>query len=1068
MDSQRNRSSAVIPREYRIASQVGQSSTSPPQFLPSDLSQCELPHSGNVTISSSLSSSIGTCNSTPSGSPNAMIGANGVTLDPATASTINGQNGKFHSPPNFFLDGPHTESPSENSIQGSSTNTSRNTTPKKSWERHYKSFLKKHNHHYKKNNSSAQVAAEEFMNTRVMSNENGTDLDKSLRHAYITHPHPYIPPLPTFSRNTTDPNSGCLQDTYSSNNFTHEINGKLLITPTMSEPIPILSKTKESLPSKLHVKSNNSDSTVRGGNLFSSIFKSRPKGSLNSSKFYKHGRPQSFHTLDQTLRQGNGVRTGSQDQQENSHQHNQKDILIDSSTRSHGYQGNSHNLHSSMPTSTETYSALTPKDMKGLGTFESKVKKIAFTSFHNSQKFSEDSTSSYLGEDLSVKKGNQFSNYAAFMMTNNTQVSGNGNRRTSTFGSMVYSDPKPALAPVKESMLSKHASCVLQPLEGTANWEKDQKYLIAPASLSLCSLEAFLNMSLITFDENDKRMDRNGDCQQSMNLKSSNMTKAPILCDEEDVELEVYEDEISNIHGRWYDFDDNTSKKTNETSTKTSSTSLFGKILLGSASVVQVGLKRQALDEEYSWSLGVFVLSQNYLLEYQHGDDPNGIPRGWAHLEFASIQPHANFSQALQLKFYPNTSARIAYKTVMIRVESKAQRDRWVTLLARASKLRIEDLYEFETSKTLGQGRYSAIYPGRRRRQYLCDINSDTIKTKMMSSGKETNDLSHYKNNLSSSTECLDQSIERSGGIMKKNPSYTCLLSNPQVKKMSPSDYECALKVVDKRIFWDKVRKTEERVDALVRESAVQATLSAQKNCNNTFLRLLGIFETSDYFVFELELLEGTDLYGHASAKGVLDEVEAASIMHDILTSLSIMNRIGIAHRDVKPSNVLINEKVEASGRMSVKLGDFGMSQFVGIDNLLRGRCGTPGYVAPEILKAEVNGGYANNIDIFSAGVTLYILLCGYEPFYGRSDNELIKANKKGKVDFPNIDWDSVSVEGKDLVERMLEVDPQKRIKAADALKHPWITRRAKCSKKDTVQISNGTRNHEESACIIS
>lgn len=88
-----------------------------------------------------------------------------------------------------------------------------------------------------------------------------------------------------------------------------------------------------------------------------------------------------------------------------------------------------------------------------------------------------------------------------------------------------------------------------------------------------------------------------------------------------------------------------------------------------------------------------------------------------------------------------------------------------------------------------------------------------------------------------------------------------------------------------------------------------------------------------------------------------------------------------------------------------MKVADFGMATFVGVDGLVRGRCGTPGYVAPEIFSAGLHGGYGNKVDVFSAGVVLYVMLAGYEPFYGESDDELIAANKEAKLDFPTSDW---------------------------------------------------------------
>lgn len=137
------------------------------------------------------------------------------------------------------------------------------------------------------------------------------------------------------------------------------------------------------------------------------------------------------------------------------------------------------------------------------------------------------------------------------------------------------------------------------------------------------------------------------------------------------------------------------------------------------------------------------------------------------------------------------------------------------------------------------------------------------------------------------------------------------------------------------------------------------------------------------------------------------------------------------------------------------------MATFVGNDHLVHGRCGTPGYVAPEILLAGKNEGYRNNVDVFSAGVTLYVLLSGYEPFYGETEKELVKDNKECKVDYPESDWKTVSIEGQDLVEKMLQRDPTRRITAIAALSHPWITRRAMLPK------NNKPYAYSHTACCI-
>jgi serine/threonine protein kinase len=258
--------------------------------------------------------------------------------------------------------------------------------------------------------------------------------------------------------------------------------------------------------------------------------------------------------------------------------------------------------------------------------------------------------------------------------------------------------------------------------------------------------------------------------------------------------------------------------------------------------------------------------------------------------------------------------------------------------------------------------------------------------------------------------------------------------------------------------------------------------------------------------------LKGADLFDHISENGVLGEKEAAEIISDVLTSLEAMNRVGLAHRDVKPANILMCDK-EKDG-VSIKLGDFGMATFVGVDGLVRGRCGeysalqiyfgvvvalwdkecnvanlttcstfsgTPGYVAPEILTAG-RVGYGNSVDVFSAGVTLYVMLCGYEPFYGETEKELIEANKAAKIDFSENEWNSVSKEARDLVLKMTAYDPGERLTAKDALEHPWIKRlvagtdASENTNNDAGAISVHSRNIAlstedapgEGACVIS
>jgi calcium/calmodulin-dependent protein kinase I len=293
----------------------------------------------------------------------------------------------------------------------------------------------------------------------------------------------------------------------------------------------------------------------------------------------------------------------------------------------------------------------------------------------------------------------------------------------------------------------------------------------------------------------------------------------------------------------------------------------------------------------------------------------------------------------------------------MIKVANREDRQHWVTCLNAAAQLKITDLYDYDPKVEFGRGRYAAVYPARRRGR----------------------DRQTYEDKLS--LEGLDPKA-----IVKQ-----C---------------DCAIKIIDKNEFWKRVVKGKERADTLVREVTTQATLTAKCGGQiSTFVRLRGFFETANEVVLELELLEGFDLFKYVSSKGVLDETEAACITRDILTSLENMHRVGLSHRDIKPANILMCD-LEKHGA-HVKVGDFGMATFIGVDGLVRGRCGTPGYVAPEIFNAMKRGGYGVNADVFSTGVTLYVMLCGYEPFYGETDDELVAANREACFEFPEGDWSS-------------------------------------------------------------
>lgn len=122
-----------------------------------------------------------------------------------------------------------------------------------------------------------------------------------------------------------------------------------------------------------------------------------------------------------------------------------------------------------------------------------------------------------------------------------------------------------------------------------------------------------------------------------------------------------------------------------------------------------------------------------------------------------------------------------------------------------------------------------------------------------------------------------------------------------------------------------------------------------------------------------------------------------------------------------------------------MKLADFGLAQLLKPNELMHSACGTPGYVAPEVLRND-SSGYGKEVDMWSIGVILYILICGFPPFYDEDNTKLFLSIQKGEYDYPSPYWDAVSPDAIDLIDKLLVLDPGLRLTATQTLEHPWLT----------------------------
>ena len=155
-----------------------------------------------------------------------------------------------------------------------------------------------------------------------------------------------------------------------------------------------------------------------------------------------------------------------------------------------------------------------------------------------------------------------------------------------------------------------------------------------------------------------------------------------------------------------------------------------------------------------------------------------------------------------------------------------------------------------------------------------------------------------------------------------------------------------------------------------------------------------------------------------------------------MLSAINYCHSRNIVHRDLKPENLLLDKDGE---NPRVTIIDFGTSGVYEGGQKMNQKYGTPYYIAPEVLKKS----YDHMCDLWSCGVILYILLCGYPPFNGACDKHIIQAVLKGEFTLDEPEWHSVSDNAKDLVSKLLTYDPDKRIPALEALNHPWIVETA-------------------------
>jgi len=230
-----------------------------------------------------------------------------------------------------------------------------------------------------------------------------------------------------------------------------------------------------------------------------------------------------------------------------------------------------------------------------------------------------------------------------------------------------------------------------------------------------------------------------------------------------------------------------------------------------------------------------------------------------------------------------------------------------------------------------------------------------------------------------------------------------------------------AIKIIDKKALRGKEDSLENEIRVLKRLD------------HKNVVKLLEAYESRTCVYLVMELVTGGELFDRIVEKGSYSEKDAADLIKQVLSAVAYMHEEGVVHRDLKPENLLYYSPDVDS---KIMISDFGLSKMEE-SGVMATACGTPGYVAPEVLAQKP---YGKAVDVWSIGVISYILLCGYPPFYDENDANLFAQILKGEFEFDSPYWDDISEEAKDFIRSLMCVNVENRLTCHNALEHCWIT----------------------------
>ncbi|KAL7908738.1 hypothetical protein GGI35DRAFT_493723 [Trichoderma velutinum] len=336
--------------------------------------------------------------------------------------------------------------------------------------------------------------------------------------------------------------------------------------------------------------------------------------------------------------------------------------------------------------------------------------------------------------------------------------------------------------------------------------------------------------------------------------------------------------------------------------------------------------------------------------------------------------------------------------------------------------------------------------PLERQSSRLMEGLSDIQEAEQVASDTKTEGTMPKQTRADSRTDFLD-GMEEIGYSIGFHKRYDLL------QKLGKGHYAevflCANRVtgvryaVKVRIFASEISDKHRSIE-LFREARMLQFL--QKDPHPNILRFVDLFAEHSFekTYLIMELAPHGELFNYIVTNTRLSEEESRKVFLQLFSALEFLHDRGCIHRDIKPENILLADEKN----LVIKISDFGLAKIIGPDTekwqWVTTLCGTPSYVAPEILATESKRKYGFPVDIWSSGVVLYICLCGFPPFsdelYSREfPYTLTQQIKTGRFDYPSPYWDPIGDPALDLIDGMLVVDMEKRFTVKQCLEHPWM-----------------------------